>query len=219
LRRERSDFVKLLLINTCGLEGIVALAEEASVLGVELLPGRTSSEGLMPAVARLMAECGWRVGDLAAVGVVVGPGSFTGVRVGLSTAKGLCEAGAVGMIAMSRLELVAASSPGTKIAVLDAGRGEYYCGVYNGVGPDGGCEELLKLEEVRKRMEHSIGVTCEERVAMALGVDLVPEPGAEAMLALAMARIEANDWSDVAAQDANYLRRTDAELLVKGGRV
>jgi hypothetical protein len=39
------------------------------------------------------------------------------------------------------------------------------------------------------------------------------------MLALAMARIEANDWSDVAAQDANYLRRTDAELLVKGGRV
>ncbi len=209
--------MKLLLINTCGLEGIVALAQDAAVVGAEVLPGRSSSESLMPAVRRLMAEQGWTVRDLAAVAVVSGPGSFTGVRVGLSTAKGLCEAGAVGMIALSRLGLIAASSSGETLALLDAGRGEYYCGVYQ----DGVCvsEELLQLEAVRQRMAQGSAVTCEERVAAALGIELVQEPGPAEILTMALGRIAANEWTDVAAADANYLRRTDAELLVKGRRV
>jgi tRNA threonylcarbamoyladenosine biosynthesis protein TsaB len=220
--------MKLLLINTCGLEGIVALAEDAAVVGLEVLPGRSSSESLMPAVARLMAKAGWTVRDLAAIAVVIGPGSFTGVRVGLSTAKGLCEAGGVGMIAMSRLALVAASThvsearhgAPTAVALLDAGRGEYYCGVYNDRGQDGTCvsEELLKLEAVRGLTAQGSAFTCEERVASALQIELVPEPGAAEMLAMALRRIAADDWSDVAVADANYLRRTDAELLMKGGR-
>lgn len=207
-----------MLINTCGADGVVALAEEASVVAVETLPGRGASEHLVPAVRRLMEARGWRVRDLAAVGVVNGPGSFTGVRVGLSAAKGLCEAGGVGMVAMSRLALVAAelAADGEVVALLDAGRGEYYCGVYESGTPL--TEDLLKAGEVREWTARGRAVTCEARVAESLGggVALVQEPGPEPMLAMTLRRIEASAWSDVASVDANYLRRTDAELLVKG---
>lgn len=210
--------MRLLLINTCGAEGVVALAEDAAVLSVELLPGRSASENLLPAVRRLMEALDWRVRDLAAIAVVVGPGSFTGVRVGLSAAKGLCEAGGVGMIAMSRLALVAAASEadGEALAVLDAGRGEYFCGVY--IDGEQVSEQLLRLEEVTALRADRRVVTCEARVADSLagGVDLVAEPGPATMLAMSLSRIQAGQWSDVASVDANYLRRTDAEILVHG---
>jgi tRNA threonylcarbamoyladenosine biosynthesis protein TsaB len=214
--------MRLLLINTCGAEGVVALAEDGEVLAVEALPGRSSSEQLMPAVRRLIDEREWRVRNLAAVAVVIGPGSFTGVRVGLSAAKGLCEAGGVGLVAMSRLALVAAAAGvgGEVLAILDAGRGEYFCGIYR----DGNCvnETLLGLEATRALMFQRHAVTCERRVADSVGegVDSVPElvaePGPAEMLAMALRRIEVEEWSDVASVDANYLRRTDAEILVHG---
>ncbi len=209
--------MRLLLINTCGAEGVVALAEDALVLETELLPGRSSSEQLMPAVRRLMESRGWLVRELGAIAVVIGPGSFTGVRVGLSAAKGLCEAGGVGMVAMSRLALVAASAEHDDVAaLLDAGRGEYFCGVYSaGIRES---EELLRAEEVSARTDGRAAVTCERRVAdgVGSGVNLVPEPGPAEMLAMALTRIESAEWSDVASVDANYLRRTDAEILVHG---
>jgi len=210
--------MRLLLINTCGAEGVVALAEDASVLAVEVLPGRSSSENLLPAVRRLMEARDWRVRDQAGIAVVVGPGSFTGVRVGLSAAKGLCEAGGVGMIAMSRLALVAATveTDGEVLAVLDAGRGEYFCGVYHGDVHIS--EQLVRMEEVTAlRLDRRV-VTCEARVVESLGdgVNLVAEPGPATMLAMALNRIQAGQWSDVVSVDANYLRRTDAEILVHG---
>lgn len=209
--------MRLLLINTCGAEGVVALAEDALVVAAEVLPGRSSSEQLMPAVRRLMEARGWGVMELAGIAVVIGPGSFTGVRVGLSAAKGLCEAGGVGMVAMSRLALVAALGQQVEVAaLLDAGRGEYFCGVYSA----GKCvsEELLRAEEVSLRTGGRAVVTCERRVADSVGsgVDLVAEPGPAEMLAMALTRIESAEWSDVAMVDANYLRRTDAEILVHG---
>jgi hypothetical protein len=61
-------------------------------------------------------------------------------------------------------------------------------------------------------MSDGEAVTCEARVASALGIGLVAEPGAETMRVEVLRRIAAGDWSDVAASDANYLRRTDAEI-------
>ncbi len=199
-----------LLVNTCGGEGVVALAGEGGVRAVEGLPGRGTSEHLMPAVRRVLGER--KVAELAGIGVVVGPGSFTGVRVGLSAMKGLCEAGGVGMIAMSRLELVgrAVSEGGDAVALLDAGRGEFYCRAK-------GWERLVGREEAVAAMEWGAVVTCEARVAEALGggVMLVEEPGAEEMLGFVQERVRAGAWSDVATVDANYLRRTDAELAAE----
>lgn len=207
----------MLLVNTCGVGGVVALVEGDLVIAVEELPGRGTSEHLMPAVKRLFGGEGARVRELGAIAVVIGPGSFTGVRVGLSAMKGLCEAGNVPMIAMSRLALVAAETEAgveeEVVALLDGGRGEFYCGIYrDGVEVS---ERLLGIEEVQNLIGTRMAVTCESRVVETLGgrVRLVEEPGAAALLRMTLQRIEMGSWSDVATIDANYVRRTDAELL------
>jgi tRNA threonylcarbamoyladenosine biosynthesis protein TsaB len=215
--------MRILLIDTAGAEGSVALADTgfAKAIGAtEMLPGRTSSERLVPAVKRLMKERGWRLGELAAVAVVHGPGSFTGVRVGLSAAKGLSEAGGVPLIAVSRLALLAArvDGDGPRFAVLDAGRGESYVGEYFGRR----CvrEVLMPGEDVLGAGVEGMVVVCEAKVAEALSglgprLRIVDEPSAEDALPFALERIEARDFDDVATLDANYLRRTDAEIFAK----
>lgn len=211
--------MRFLLIDTCGSEGSVALADTTladAVIAVEVLPGRTASERLVPAVRRVMEACGWRLGDLTAVVVVHGPGSFTGVRVGLSAAKGLSEAGGVPLIAVSQLALLAACAEGEVVhAVLDAGRGEFYLGEY--AGHECLREALLTGEEVLAAAGAMV-VVCEAKVAEALGElkpRVVAEPRAEDALPFAVERAAAGRFDDAALLDANYLRRTDAEIFAK----
>lgn len=216
--------MRFLLIDTCGSEGGVALADTAladAVVAAEVLPGRTASERLVPAVRRVMEACGLRLGDLAAVVVVHGPGSFTGVRVGLSAAKGLSEAGAVPLIAVSRLAVLAAGvgdgmADGVVHAVLDAGRGEFYYGEYSGRE----ClrETLLTGEGLVAAVAGGTVVVCEAKVAEALAKlepRVVAEPGAVDALPFAVERAAAGEFDDAALLDANYLRRTDAEIFAK----
>ncbi len=203
--------MNFLLISTCGATGEVALANSSGVLAAETLPGRGTSEALMPAIRRLFPS---GTSSLDAIAVVNGPGSFTGVRVGLSAAKGLCDGRNIPMIAMSRLALVAAAvePPGEVAAVLDAGRGEFFVGLYTDRRRIS--EQLLDHPQTLAKLAGRTAITCEERVADRLSIRLIPEPGAESMRRMALARAAAGDWSDVATIDANYLRRTDAELLV-----
>jgi tRNA threonylcarbamoyladenosine biosynthesis protein TsaB len=214
--------MRILLINTAATEGSVTLADKAlaePVIATAVLPGRTSSEQLIPVIRRLLEHNAWKLSDLAAIAVVHGPGSFTGVRVGVSAAKGLSEAGGVPLIAISRLALLAASvdgGGGSAHAVLDAGRGEFYYGDY--VGHRCVREALLSKREVVAATQGSIAVVCEERVREALAeleLQLVDEPSAAAALPFAVDRIERQDFDDVATFDANYLRRTDAEIFAK----
>ncbi len=212
--------MKLLLLDTCGTEGSVALAEGGAVVSSESLPGRTASERLVPVVREMMRAARWTLKELAAIVVVSGPGSFTGVRIGLSAAKGLSEAGGVGVIAVSRLALLAAAAreaSGKVCAVLDAGRGEFYCGMY--AGRQRVREALLSGEEVvAAAAAATVVMVCESRVAellSALRPRLVAEPVAGDALPIALERVAATDFDDVATLDANYLRRTDAEIFAK----
>ena len=211
--------MRFLLIDTCGNEGSVALADTElaeKIIVTEVLPGRTASERLVPAVRRVMEVSGWKLRDLTAIAVVHGPGSFTGVRVGLSGAKGLSEAGAVPLIAVSRLALSAADVSGVVHAVLDAGRGEFYYGEYSG----GEClrESLLTADALQTAVAGGTVVVCETKVAEALAdlrPKLVPEPCAADLLPFAVERATAGEFDDGALLDANYLRRTDAEIFAK----
>jgi tRNA threonylcarbamoyladenosine biosynthesis protein TsaB len=214
--------MRILLIHTAGGEGSVALADTElmpAIVATEGLPGRTSSERLVPAVRRLMEVRRWRLSELAAVVVVHGPGSFTGVRVGLSAAKGLSEAGGVPLIAVSRLALLAGCVDGGEEplhAVLDAGRGELYYGEY--VGRRCLQEALLSAKDVLAAAAGGVVVVCEAKVAEALSKlepRMVAEPSAGDALPFALARIAVGDFDDVAMVDANYLRRTDAEIFAK----
>jgi tRNA threonylcarbamoyladenosine biosynthesis protein TsaB len=214
--------MRFLMIHTAGAEGSVALGDTdaaQAIVATEVLPGRTSSEGLVPAVRRLMGTSGWKLSELAAVVVVHGPGSFTGVRVGVSAAKGLSEAGGVPLIAVSRLALLAGSvdGRGQKVhAVLDAGRGEFYYGEY--VGRRCVREALMGAQDAIAAASGGLVMVCEAKVAESLAElrpRLVEEPLAGDALPFAVERVASGEFDDAATLDANYLRRTDAEIFAK----
>lgn len=118
---------KLLLIDTCGEIAGVALFSGLNLVELqEFAPGRASAE-IVSAIQRLLQQAGWTLAQLDAVGVVSGPGSFTGVRTGMAVAKGLCEATGLKLVAVSRLEVLAdVAGLQTGLVALTAGRGEMY---------------------------------------------------------------------------------------------
>jgi tRNA threonylcarbamoyladenosine biosynthesis protein TsaB len=118
---------KLLLIDTCGAAAGVALSMGDRLVANEELPAKGASAGMVQAIGRLLEQARWSLRDLDGVGVVSGPGSFTGMRVGMAAAKGLCEATGLPLLAVSRLEVLAdATGLRDGLAVLDAGRGGLY---------------------------------------------------------------------------------------------
>ena len=95
---------------------------------------RTHSERLLPTVESLLAQTDMKLEDISAIAVSIGPGSFTGLRIGLSTAKGLCFGLKIPLYTTSTLRSLAnnACMNSSKIcALLDAGRDEYYYAVYS----------------------------------------------------------------------------------------
>src|SRR6202161_1756262 len=125
----------LLGLNTCGSTASVALglaaADNIKILATASLAVRTYSARLIPEIASLLESKHATLRDVEAIVAVNGPGSFTGIRVGVSTAKGLAEGAGIPLIAVSRLALLAnASGLPHVLAAIDAGRGEYYVGEY-----------------------------------------------------------------------------------------
>jgi tRNA threonylcarbamoyladenosine biosynthesis protein TsaB len=221
--------MKILLVDTCGITGTVALANTDAtppIIASSSLPGRTASERLVPTIKDLAVRGSIPLNSLAAIAVVHGPGSFTGVRVGLSAAKGLCHALNLPLIAISRLAVLAHladAPPGLHIhALLDAGRGDFYSGLY----ADGICfrealqtrDEFLVTSQPNPGAGSPIIVACETSVAAAIAAlnpKLVAEPSATDAFPLALARLQQRTFDDPATIDANYLRRTDAEIFAK----
>src|SRR5579863_2743068 len=137
----------MLGVDTCGPTGSVALARveggKAQILGQTELAGRSYSATLVAAVGELLTAHAVKLGDLGAIVVVNGPGSFTGVRVGLSAVKGLAEPGQIPVVAVSRLAVMAAKA-GTESAALDAHRHE----VFLRLGGKNARELLAGVEEL-----------------------------------------------------------------------
>jgi len=125
----------LLAIDTCGPTGSVALGrlshqarcsgQSVEILSQIELEGRNYSSTLVAAIGELLAQSGIALRDVSAIVAVSGPGSFTGVRVGLAAVKGLAEPLRIPVVAVSRLEVLAAKS-GAPTAALDAHRHEVF---------------------------------------------------------------------------------------------
>jgi tRNA threonylcarbamoyladenosine biosynthesis protein TsaB len=180
--------------------------------------GRTFSERLIASVSDLLAEAGVELSRLCGVAVVHGPGSFTGIRIGVSAAKGLAEGLGIPAAGVSRLELLARKADGgSAVAVLDAGRGEFFVGVYRGGIRD--WEELLTREAALAAIADSglPVLVCEERVLAALEVaaTMAAAPTAVDALAAGVERFRAGMFADAAELDANYLRRSETEMLAR----
>jgi tRNA threonylcarbamoyladenosine biosynthesis protein TsaB len=212
----------LLAIDTCGPMGSVALGRLAErdleILGQTELEGRSYSSTLVAAVGDLLANARVALKDLGGIVAVNGPGSFTGVRVGLSAVKGLAEPAQIPVVAISRLQVLARKAQ-TPSSALDAHRGEAYLRLEEiGIAP----RELLagKLELAAIRPAPLRVAVCDEAAAEVLGAAW-PEtqlvrcdaPLAKDALRLGEARLVAGGNVDLALLDGNYLRRSDAEIF------
>lgn len=194
---------RLLLIDTCGETAGVALSVGDQVLIAEDLARGTASAEIVSAVRRLLLQAGWQLQDLHAVGVVTGPGSFTGIRAGLAAAKGLCEATGLPLAAVSRLEVLAdAASLQDGFAALDAGRGE----VYLREQPSRR-EWLSSTDDLAAASRGRSVVVAEPRLAERLTActpALHPLHAADALRTV-LRRLQ-DGGSDVSLADANYVR-------------
>jgi tRNA threonylcarbamoyladenosine biosynthesis protein TsaB len=155
--------------------------------------------------------------DVVAIVAVNGPGSFTGVRVGLSAVKGLAEATRIPIVAVSRLEVLAANS-GVASAALDAHRHQVFLRL--GLPGKPARELLAGAHELAAIAPPSRVALCDEAAALMLGsawpaAELVRAgaPTAADALRLCAPRVLAGEFVDLALLDGHYLRRSDAEIF------
>ncbi|HHW09488.1 MAG TPA: tRNA (adenosine(37)-N6)-threonylcarbamoyltransferase complex dimerization subunit type 1 TsaB [Firmicutes bacterium] len=127
--------MRLLALDTSTSTGGAALWENGHIQDEILLEvAATHSERLLPAVASLMSAAGWEGSSLAAIAVAVGPGSFTGLRIGVTTAKALAYGWSLPLIGVSTLEAMAwqiAGRSGIVAPIINARRERVYAAAYD----------------------------------------------------------------------------------------
>ena len=222
----------LLGVDTSGKHGSLALARgdagKYEVLEVVPLAGGTFSAQLIPQIDALLSKHNLKKEDIEAICAASGPGSFTGLRVGLAAVKALAEVLKKPIAAVSLLEAVAVESgqEGKVVAALDARRGEVFAAEFEvTAGQATLCHEcLFTLDEfadvLRTSGRHA--VTPDETVAQALeergvaeAVGMVPRPRSDAIARFGLRKILAGQTVTPDELDANYIRRSDAEILRK----
>jgi tRNA threonylcarbamoyladenosine biosynthesis protein TsaB len=220
-----------LSIDTSGKSGGITLAEgdAGSFRAIEstAIAGGTFSAQLVPTLSSLLREHGFTATDLAAFVAVSGPGSFTGLRVGLSAIKGLAEVLKRPIATVSVLEALAISSgqQGRVIAALDARRDEIFFGLYD-VAAGGASrlsEQLLsrpELVSIIREADAAKVVTSDATVAdlvrsAGLVALVVERPGSAAAAQIGLRKLLADEIVSVEDLDANYIRRSDAEIFSK----
>ena len=203
----------LLAIDTSGKDGSIALAncqaDDCQIIGVAPLDGGAFSAQLVPQIAALLAKHGFTKGDIAAFAATSGPGSFTGLRVGLAAVKALAEVLDKPIATVSLLEAIAASAKeGNNVAAMDAGRKEVY------VRQPDGSESLLTQEEFLAAARGHLILTSDKSIAdlarsAGTRVEEVPRPRSDAIARLGWRKIQSGQTVSPEALDANYLRRSD----------
>jgi tRNA threonylcarbamoyladenosine biosynthesis protein TsaB len=240
----------LIAIDTSGRNGSVALCRcnenSFDTLQLVSLEGGTYSARLMPTIADLLAAHGLSKEQVDAFVIVSGPGSFTGLRVGIATVKGLCEVLQKPLVAVSMLEAVAikrgheslkaygfsraeSAASNTALAAeanitvaLDAGRSEVYVGDFEIVGSCASLvrEYIAKIEvfSADAASSQAIVLTPDSKVADSLrtsgaAAQLVNPVHADEIGRLGLSKLLRGEVVDPATLDANYIRRSDAELF------
>jgi len=133
------DIVRILALETAIQPGSVALLEKSRIVAQSELPnGIRTTQSLMPAIQGLLEQQGWMAADLQLVAVSQGPGSFTGLRVGVTVAKTLAYALGAEVIGIDTLSVIAKQSQATETpsstqslwSVMDAQRQQLFCARY-----------------------------------------------------------------------------------------
>jgi tRNA threonylcarbamoyladenosine biosynthesis protein TsaB len=217
----------LLAVDTSGKHGSIALArcgaDTCDVVEVVPLLGGTFSAQLVPQISTLLSKHGYSRHDMRGFAVATGPGSFTGLRVGLAAIKALAEVLRQPIAGVSLLEAVASASSvtGRVLALMDAGRGEVFAGAYEIHASHNESraidERLLKIDELESSKAQQM-VTPDLNISELLArkgieTEVVERPRTDVLSRLGWRKIQAGDVIAPEQLEANYIRQSDAEIF------
>ncbi|MGC2064183.1 MAG: tRNA (adenosine(37)-N6)-threonylcarbamoyltransferase complex dimerization subunit type 1 TsaB [Thermodesulfovibrionales bacterium] len=224
--------MKILAIETSTMLGGIAIADDRRGLIAEarLNVKTTHSERLMTVIGQVVEQSGLLLGEIDIFAVASGPGSFTGLRIGLSTAKGLAYATERPIVTVPTLEAFAWNLPFSRYPVcimLDARRGEVYTALFRWEGEQfireiG--ETSVKPEEMLARLQGTVlfagegAIVYRDRIIAARGSravfapadKMVPSPASLAMRGLS--RAAAGEFTDPFGAIPLYIRKSEAEV-------
>ena len=228
--------MKVLAIDTSNYVLGVAIVDQEKVIGevITNLP-KNHSVRVMPTIEQLMKECGIKPKELDRIVVAMGPGSYTGVRIGVTIAKTLAWSLQIPLVGVSSLEVVAANGRhfnGSISPIFDARRGQVYTGLYRYEEKRLTCVEEDKiilladwLEELRKREtpvlfigndlvihKEQIETDLEQLAYVAPYTDWNPRPSELAILGMEKAPVDVHTFVP------NYIRLAEAEANWLGKR-
>ena len=244
--------VLILSLDTSSLSGSIAILRGDLTLGVISTRAEENySSRIFRHLEFLLTDLTLKLQDFDVFAVSAGPGSFTGLRVGLTAAKGWAEVyrkPVVGVSALAAVAFQARAGEAVLVPALDARRGQIYFGVYRTVAtgfalegeefvvtPEEFTEKLSTLAHTRDGVASARGdrgfsiVTPDASVVELVssltpqfsagfaGLDIVSSVLAPSIGRIAHARALRGDVSDALTLDANYVRRTDAEMKWKDG--
>lgn len=226
---------------------ILAVDSATPVAGVALIDGekimaeyftnfkRVHSKNLLPMIDKCLTDCGCKLNDLAAIALTTGPGSFTGIRIGMATVKGLCMGAGIPLIGISTLEAIAHNiilSDYLVCPVLNARKNEVYTAAYDvsGVmpqllwGPEA-CPPQVMADKAKKLAEGRPGIVLlgdgylpyQEFFRQTLDSQLVEAPPhlmlprAASVASLARQKLAEGLFEDVHAIRPYYIRLSEAE--------
>lgn len=220
--------MKLLAIDTSGHALSAAIAENGAVIGsFGADTGKNHSLELLPLLDKLLKEKSLKLGDMDAFAVTAGPGSFTGLRIGLATVKAWCQSLDKPLIAVSSLDAMAAAAgdSGYVAPIFDARRNELYTALYldgkrltpdRAVAPDVLGRELVALQKPVIFAGDGLRSYGDELKEMLGSAFCLPSHGntlfmAEAASLLACEKYGKGEFAEVNTLTPVYLRLSEAE--------
>lgn len=154
--------LRVLGIETSCVRGSVALVEAGKTLAVASHQRENAHEqSIQPLIEQVLARAGWSARALDRIAVGTGPGSFTGLRVGIALAQGISEGLEIPLVGVSSLEAMAAAAPshlpGARVAVLDARRGELFFAAYGADGRELMAPQIVESPAAAERLASTLG--------------------------------------------------------------
>lgn len=227
--------MRILAVDTASKSCSVGIVENSHLrIELTIIAGTTHSKHLMDLIHRAIALAGFKMSDVDGYAVTKGPGSFTGLRIGISSVKGLAAATEKPVVSISSLDALASqtiASPYLICPLMDARKGEVYFSFYKA---EGGVLKKQRDEGVSP-LEKAIEGLHEPCVFIGDGAHIYQQTIAEKMGALAcfappylntirastlanmaLGRFSMGETDDVASLVPHYIRKSDAEIKVAG---
>jgi tRNA threonylcarbamoyladenosine biosynthesis protein TsaB len=228
--------MKLLAIETSTMVGGVAIMEDDTLIAESRINVKvTHSERIMGAIDHILIQSGMKIDDVDVFAIAIGPGSFTGLRVGLSTVKGLVYATGKRLVSVPTLEAFAWNMPFSKYQVcplLDARKKEVYAGIFRWDGNGFARvmnEQTIKIDKLLSLINEptiflgegsiiykdSIKAWLNDSAIFGNPQDMVPSPANVAYIG--MIKAKKGEFEDPIKLVPLYIRKSEAEIKLAHG--